>query len=186
MMLKRVFQLITLTVLLSGNASATPLGLVLDPFPDVFTLGINVTYNPIDGLFEAVWVHRLHVSDAAVVERIGNQAGLDGSRLVAEAQTPVWKARLRAQTDDAISLGVFGVPSMVVGAEVFWGYDDLPYLELLLAGKDPIDPEEERKWRGSVRASAVRRQFRSRGEARLGGRLESRPPSSESEPSEVR
>ncbi|MEE8508833.1 MAG: 2-hydroxychromene-2-carboxylate isomerase [Myxococcota bacterium] len=118
----------------------------------------------IDGLFEAVWVRRLHVSDASVVERIGDEAGLDGSRLVAKAKTPARKARLRAQTDEAISMGVFGVPSMVVGAEVFWGYDDLPYLELLLAGKDPIDPEEERRWRGPVRASAVRRQFRSRGE----------------------
>lgn len=35
------------------------------------------------------------------------------------------KARLRETTDDAADLGVFGVPSVVVGDEVFWGDDRL-------------------------------------------------------------
>ena len=42
------------------------------------------------------------------------------------------------QTDDAIARGVFGVPTMEVDGEIFWGYDDLPYLELFLAGEDPL------------------------------------------------
>jgi 2-hydroxychromene-2-carboxylate isomerase len=115
----------------------------------------------IDCLFKAVWVRRMHVSEPSVVQRVAGEAGLDGPWIVAEAQTPESKARLRAQTDQAISAGVFGVPSMLVGEELFWGYDDFPYLELHLAGKDPLDPE---KLRTSVRAappSAVRRRFRS-------------------------
>jgi hypothetical protein len=56
---------------------------------------------------------------------------------------------------------VFGVPSMRVGDELFWGYDDLPFLELFLAGRDPIDPEEWKKaWMGPQRPSAMRRRFR--------------------------
>ncbi len=35
------------------------------------------------------------------------------------------KARLRQTTDEAASLGVFGVPSVVVEGEVFWGDDRL-------------------------------------------------------------
>ena len=35
------------------------------------------------------------------------------------------KARLRETTDEAAELGVFGVPSVVVGGEVFWGDDRL-------------------------------------------------------------
>jgi 2-hydroxychromene-2-carboxylate isomerase len=35
------------------------------------------------------------------------------------------KAALRAATDRAGDLGVFGVPSVVVGDEVFWGDDRL-------------------------------------------------------------
>ena len=58
-------------------------------------------------------------------------------------------------TDAAIEAGVFGVPTMVVGSELFWGYDDLPYFERYLAGNDPLDvsgvPTE------APRASAQRR-----------------------------
>jgi 2-hydroxychromene-2-carboxylate isomerase len=114
----------------------------------------------IDALFDAVWVRSLHVSDPAVVAEIANEIGLDGPQLVAAAQQPEAKARLRAQTDAAIAAGVFGVPSMLVENELFWGYDDWPYLELFLAGKDPIGPHEMAKWTSAVRPSAVRRRFR--------------------------
>jgi len=108
-----------------------------------------------------VWVRGLHVSEPAVVELVANELGLAGPTLVAEAQDPKIKMLLRRQTDEAISRGVFGVPSMEVGDELFWGYDDFPYLELFLAGKDPIDRQEWQKWRVAPRPSSVRRRFRS-------------------------
>jgi 2-hydroxychromene-2-carboxylate isomerase len=114
----------------------------------------------VDGLLKAVWVNGLHVSEPQVVARVADAAGLDGARLVEEAQAPEAKARLRTQTDDAIAGGVFGVPTMAVGDELFWGYDDLPYLELLLAGKDPLDPDAVGSWSQAPRPSAVRRRFR--------------------------
>ena len=115
----------------------------------------------IDALFDAVWVRGLHVSDAAVVEGVANEIGLPGAALVAQAQTPEIKSQLRAQTDEAIAKGVFGVPSMIVGDELFWGYDDFPYLELFLAGDDPLDAAVWQQWSRPVRASSVRRRFRS-------------------------
>jgi 2-hydroxychromene-2-carboxylate isomerase len=115
----------------------------------------------IDALFRAVWVRGLHVSETAVVEGVANEIGLPGAALVAKAQMPEVKNKLRSQTDDAISRGVFGVPSMEVGDELFWGYDDFPYLELFLAGKDPVDATEWKKRSQPVRASSVRRKFRS-------------------------
>jgi len=116
----------------------------------------------VDGLFRAVWVDGLHVSEPAVVERVVDAAGLDGARLVAEAQTREAKARLRQQTDDAIARGVFGVPSMEWRGELFWGYDDFPWLEFVLAGRDPLDPEIAAYWTGAPRPSAVRRRVRDR------------------------
>lgn len=114
----------------------------------------------IDALFKAVWVRGLHVSDAEVVERVANEIGLPGAELVARAHTPEIKGQLRTQTAEAIARGVFGVPSMIVGDELFWGYDDFPYIELLLAGKDPLDAEAWQRW-SPVAASSVRRRFRS-------------------------
>src|SRR5436309_15386092 len=118
----------------------------------------------IDALFRAVWVRGLHVSDTAVVEGVANEIGLPGATLVAKAQMPEIKNQLRLRTDEAISRGVFGVPSMEVGDELFWGYDDFPYLELFLAGRDPLDATQRQTWFGAARPSAVRRRFRPRDE----------------------
>ena len=114
----------------------------------------------IGALFEAVWVRALHVSEPAVLERIGDEVGVGGAALVAQAQQPEAKASLRRQTDDAIARGVFGVPSMLVGDELFWGYDDFPYVELALAGRDPLDAAQWRQWSGASWPSAMRRRVR--------------------------
>jgi len=115
----------------------------------------------IDAFFRAVWVRGLHVSDATVAEAVASEIGLPGPLLVAQAQTPETKSHLRAQTAEAISKGVFGVPSMLVGDELFWGYDDFPYLELLLAGRDPLAAVDWHKSDSPVRASSMRRRFRT-------------------------
>jgi 2-hydroxychromene-2-carboxylate isomerase len=114
----------------------------------------------IDALFRSVWVRELHMSETSTVERVMNELGLDDAALVAEADSAESKARLRRQTDDAIALGVFGVPSMYVRGELFWGYDDFPHLERFLTGNDPLDPAELQRWLRPVRPSAVRRRFR--------------------------
>ncbi len=44
------------------------------------------------------------------------------------------KARLRANTDEAVSAGVFGVPAFVVDGRVFWGFDALPMVRDYLGG----------------------------------------------------
>jgi 2-hydroxychromene-2-carboxylate isomerase len=62
---------------------------------------------------------RAAIGDAA------RDAGLDADALLAAAEDPVVKARLRERTEAAIALGVTGVPSVVVGSEVFWGDDRL-------------------------------------------------------------
>ena len=115
----------------------------------------------IDALFQAVWVRGLHVSEPAVVERIADELGLRGAALVAESARPESKAKLRRQTDEAIALGVFGVPTMIVNNELFWGYDDFEQLELLLANNDPIDSAQWQQWSGRrPQPSAARRRFR--------------------------
>lgn len=106
--------------------------------------------------FQGAWVRGLHLSEPATVAALACEAGLPGDEIVARAQEPAAKAALRRQTDEAIAAGVFGVPTMIAGGELFWGYDDLPYLELRLAGRDPLDPDEAARWYGSVRPSATR------------------------------
>lgn len=44
------------------------------------------------------------------------------------------KAQLKHNTDEAIALGVFGVPAFVVDGKLFWGLDSLPMLRAYLQG----------------------------------------------------
>jgi 2-hydroxychromene-2-carboxylate isomerase len=111
----------------------------------------------IDGLFRGHWARRIDIGDPEVVAAIATEAGLNGEKALQDAQAPAIKERLRRQTDAAIDAGVFGVPTMVVDDELFWGYDDFPYLELFLAGKDPLDKAALPEWMGIERAAERRR-----------------------------
>ncbi|WP_137917343.1 2-hydroxychromene-2-carboxylate isomerase [Hydrogenophaga sp. 2FB] len=53
----------------------------------------------------------------------------------------VVKQRLRANTDEALSLGLFGVPAMVLEGRVFWGFDALPMLRACLEGDAWFDTQ---------------------------------------------
>ena len=44
------------------------------------------------------------------------------------------KAELKANTEDAIARGLFGVPAMAVDDKLFWGFDALPMLSAYLKG----------------------------------------------------
>lgn len=112
----------------------------------------------VGALFRAVWVEGRHVSEPAVVEAIANEVGLDGPSLVAQAGKLETKDRLRRQTDDAIAAGVFGVPTVGIGDELFWGFDDLPWLERFLAEDDPLDRDAmAERWSTPRPRSAQRR-----------------------------
>lgn len=115
----------------------------------------------VDALFRAVWVEGRDVGRPEVVAEVASAIGLPGAALVARAQQPEAKAALRRQTDAAIAAGVFGVPALQLGddGEIFWGYDDLPYFELVLAGRDPLPAGSWPSARPP--ASARRRRFRA-------------------------
>jgi 2-hydroxychromene-2-carboxylate isomerase len=61
------------------------------------------------------------LGDAAL--QVADEVGLD--RGAVEAGLPAAKERLREVTDAAIAAGVPGVPTVTVGAEHFWGDDQL-------------------------------------------------------------
>ncbi len=109
----------------------------------------------IGGLFRAVWSEGADVTDPKVVAAIAAESGLDGEGAVASAQKQEIKDLVRDRTDSAIAAGVFGVPTVIVDDELFWGYDDFPYLERFLAGRDPLDRDALAAWY-RVRPSARR------------------------------
>jgi len=67
----------------------------------------------------------LDIDAPAIVARCLGSSGEDPAVLIKEAQSPESKARLRAQTDEAVKLDIFGAPSFMAGGELFWGNDRL-------------------------------------------------------------
>jgi len=64
------------------------------------------------------------ISDPLTAADALRRAGLD-SALLERAQTDDVKAALRAATEEAQRLGVFGAPTFAAGDELFWGNDRL-------------------------------------------------------------
>ena len=113
----------------------------------------------IDGLFAVAWGGERHAEGgleaSAVVSRVAESVGLEGPQLIAAAGEQTAKDRLRQDTEAAIAAGVFGVPSMLVRGEVFWGLDSVPHLLRHLDGEDPVDDGALAQWEGLL-ASATR------------------------------
>ncbi len=63
------------------------------------------------------------------------------------------KAQLKANTDEAIALGVFGLPAFVVDGRLFWGFDGIATLRGYLDGDPWFDGPQ---WQGAgERPSAI-------------------------------
>lgn len=75
------------------------------------------------------------LSAAANVLRAAAEAGLDPSAVEAATQDPAIKAALKEATDAAYQRGIFGVPTVAVGHELFWGDDRLEEAAALLVSR---------------------------------------------------
>ena len=72
-------------------------------------------------VLDAVFRDGRNLSDAAVIAELAGTLGVaEPERAIAD---PAVKQRLRENTDWAIARGVFGVPTLVIGEELFWGHD---------------------------------------------------------------
>jgi 2-hydroxychromene-2-carboxylate isomerase len=65
-------------------------------------------------------------STPAGLEELGAELGV--SDPVTAATAPVAKDHLRANTAEAVSRGIWGVPTFEVGGELFWGADSFPMM----------------------------------------------------------
>jgi 2-hydroxychromene-2-carboxylate isomerase len=91
-------------------------------------------------LFAAYWRDGRDLEDPAVVAGALDAAGLDGARAVQRADEH--KDELRTRTEEAVSEGLFGVPSFVVdgpaGASLHWGIDRLEQVQRALRPRKQV------------------------------------------------
>jgi 2-hydroxychromene-2-carboxylate isomerase len=74
-------------------------------------------------MYRARWEDPRDLSNSEVVHQFLASAGLDADAALARAESEEFKSRLKRDTAAAIERGVFGVPTIFVGDEMFWGND---------------------------------------------------------------
>ena len=88
----------------------------------------------VESIFKHVWCTGLEASDAERLEALQLHLLSQANVSLKDPQSVEVKQLLQQQTQQAIDLGLFGVPSMVVNGQVFWGQDALPMLRAYLQG----------------------------------------------------
>ena len=99
----------------------------------------------IDAIYAAYWQRAEDITRDEVLAAAVGAAGVtahDLTEALRRADDPAIKDELRARTDEAIALGIFGAPAWVIrraGKEpvLVWGQDRMPWVDAVLAGWDP-------------------------------------------------
>ena len=75
-------------------------------------------------VFQLYWGEDRDIADPAVLAEACVSAGLDVPHVLAAADSPELKTRLRANTDEIIARGGFGTPTFYVGgSDMYFGQD---------------------------------------------------------------
>jgi 2-hydroxychromene-2-carboxylate isomerase len=92
----------------------------------------------VETIFKHVWCSGLEATDEERIAQLQKQLTqlmqLSQPGFQIDIQSLEVKQLLQQQTQAAIDVGLFGVPSMVVDRQVFWGQDALPMLRAYLEG----------------------------------------------------
>jgi 2-hydroxychromene-2-carboxylate isomerase len=92
--------------------------------PLLLAAALDADVATVRAMFRFIWRDGRDPSTADGFADLCSQLGVpQGERLIEHEET---KARLRRNIDDAIALGVFGVPTFRLNRQLFWGEDALP------------------------------------------------------------
>ncbi len=96
-----------------------------------------------EAIYRAVWAEAADLGDDTVMNRTLEAAGIETTLLIRTLERQDVKDELRANTDHAVSLGVFGAPTFLVGDEMFWGNDRLGMVERRLNSNEECQPTNQ-------------------------------------------
>ena len=75
------------------------------------------------GVYHANFADDRDIAQRDVVSAVLTTLGIDAEPWLEQAASEAVKGQLRASTDEAMAVGIFGAPTMRVGDELFWGND---------------------------------------------------------------
>lgn len=117
------------------------------PFNPIAALRLAIaagaTWPAITVIFEHIWKDGGVGDDADSLADVGRVLGIDD--VAAAITREDVKMALRTNTEAAIAAGVFGVPTLRIGGELFWGNDATALIEDWLDDPSRFDAPEYRR-----------------------------------------
>ena len=87
----------------------------------------------LQAVFHAMWVVPQNLGDAQVLTAVLEAAGFSAPTFMQWVADAEVKARLMANTEEAVARGAFGAPTIFVGEKLFFGQDRLDFVRKALA-----------------------------------------------------
>ena len=86
----------------------------------------------INTIFKAIWIDGLNMGDEMVLQKVLSDSNFNSHDIFKLASTDSVKEILIANTDSAVKRGLFGVPTIFINGEMFFGQDRLDFVEEIL------------------------------------------------------
>jgi 2-hydroxychromene-2-carboxylate isomerase len=119
------------------------------PFNSLYALrlalsGVAGTHQEsvIETLWRAGWQTRIDMGEPDELLKALSENDLPADDLYEKSFSREAKVELKANIQEAISKGVFGVPSFVIDDELFWGNDSLSELKDFILNEDRLDRDK--------------------------------------------
>jgi len=74
------------------------------------------------------WAEGLDIGDPDVIFAVGEKIGLDRAELTDAIVNESKLAKLQQHAQEATELGVIGIPTFVIGEQIFWGQDRIDFV----------------------------------------------------------
>ncbi|HUB95353.1 MAG TPA: 2-hydroxychromene-2-carboxylate isomerase [Stellaceae bacterium] len=99
----------------------------------------GATHRYVGFAWRLVWGEGGDMADEALLRRAARHCGWSEDEFLAFTLSSEAEARYRAATRAAHEKGVFGVPTMMIGDEMWWGNDRLEFLEAFLRAESRVE-----------------------------------------------
>ena len=74
------------------------------------------------------WAHGRDIGEIDVLAEIAEEIGLNSREFAAALDCTDYRAQLKKNAEEAADLGVIGVPTFVIGDQIFWGQDRIDFV----------------------------------------------------------
>ncbi|WP_417620425.1 2-hydroxychromene-2-carboxylate isomerase [Parasphingorhabdus sp.] len=83
----------------------------------------------VEALLPGIWEQGLDVTDAGTLGKILQDGGFDAKTLLSRTQDPAIKQALIDNTENAVARGAFGIPTIYVDGEMYFGKERLGQID---------------------------------------------------------